>query len=101
MKIPVLERAVRVRHSRVRIGKPGGRKGRVKRLGRSPGLNDRDSLRREEDRKRSREVSDFITPGKGASEAQSTRTDTDTGRQGEYPETDGRSVVKELGKKTP
>ena len=31
----------------------------------------------------------------------STRTETDTGRQGEYPETDGRSVVKELGKITP
>ena len=30
-----------------------------------------------------------------------TRTKTDTGRQGEHPQTDGRDAVKELGKIPP
>ncbi len=39
--------------------------------------------------------------GKSRYSVYGTRTKTDTGGQGENPKADGRSIVKELGKKAP
>ena len=49
----------------------------------------------------SSEVSESTLSRKAAIEIYVPVPQTDTGRRGENPQTDGRSVVKELGKMTP
>ena len=51
--------------------------------------------------KKSSEVSESTLSRKAAIELYIPVPQTDTGRRGENPQTDGRSVVKELGKMTP
>ena len=51
--------------------------------------------------KRSSEVSESTLSRKAAIELLVPVPQTDTGRRGENPKTDERSVVKELGKMTP
>ena len=51
--------------------------------------------------KNSSEVSESTLPRKAAMAARVPVPQTDTGRRGENPQSDGRSVVKELGKMTP
>ncbi len=61
------------------------------------------NLIREGERKISSEASDFKLPRKATKRLMVyvPVPQTDTGRQEEYSKTDGRSVVKELGKMTP
>ena len=51
--------------------------------------------------KDSNEVTESTLSRKAAIEMYAPVPQTDTGRRGENPQTDGRSVVKELGKMTP
>ena len=51
--------------------------------------------------KKSSEVSESTLSRKAAIVLFAPVPQTDTGRRGENPQTDGRSVVKELGKMTP
>ena len=51
--------------------------------------------------KKSSEVSESTLSRKAAIVLYVPVPQTDTGRRGENPQTDGRSVVKELGKMTP
>ena len=53
------------------------------------------------ERKISSEVAESILSRKAAIAPYVPVPQTDTGRRGENPQTDGRSVVKELGKMTP
>ena len=58
-------------------------------------------LKCKEERRKSSEVSKSTLSRKAAIELYVPVPQTDTGRRGENPQTDGRSVVKELGKMTP
>ena len=55
----------------------------------------------DEERSKSSEVCESTLPRKAAIVLYVPVPQTDTGRRGENPQTDGRSVVKELGKMTP
>ncbi len=59
------------------------------------------TAKRDEERRNSSEVWEFTPPRKAAIYSYVPVPQTDTGRRGENPQTDGRSVVKELGKMTP
>ncbi len=59
------------------------------------------SPRRDGERNSSSEVIDPILPRKASNETRGARTKTDTGRQGENPKANERTLVKELGKMTP
>ena len=58
-------------------------------------------LKCKEERRKSSEVSESTLSRKAAIVLYVPVPQTDTGRRGENPQTDGRSVVKELGKMTP
>ena len=77
------------------------RKNRPKRKGGESGKTGSQTLKREWERKISSEVAEPTLSRKAAIVIFVPVPQTDTGRRGENPKADGRSIVKELGKMTP